>query len=59
MELLLIAGFAILWGALSANAAERKGIDRATGWMLGIFLGLIGLIIVACMRDRTKVADQV
>jgi hypothetical protein len=53
VSLLLIVGFAAIFGAWSANAAERKGIPRSTGWALGLLLGLIGRIIVGLMRDRT------
>lgn len=50
----LIVMIAVAWilGAWSANAAERKGIPRSTGWILGIFLGVLGRIIVGLMRDR-------
>jgi hypothetical protein len=50
--LLILAGIAFIFRAWSANAAERKGIPRSTGWLLGIFLGLLGRIIVGVMRDR-------
>jgi hypothetical protein len=52
LPLLFIVGLAVIFGAWSANAAERKGIPRSTGWLLGIFLGLLGRIIVGVMRDR-------
>ena len=50
--LALIAGVALIFGAWSANAAERKGYERSMGWMLGILLGVIGRIIVGVMRDK-------
>jgi hypothetical protein len=53
MELVLIIGFAVIFGAWSANAAERKGYDRSVGWILGIFLGVIGRVIVGVFRDKT------
>jgi hypothetical protein len=53
VDLALIAGLALIFGAWSANAAERKGYERSMGWMLGIVLGLIGRIIVGVMRDKT------
>ena len=56
--LLFLIALPILFGAWSANAAERKGIPRATGWLLGIFLGLLGRIIVGVMRDRRIGAGQ-
>lgn len=43
---------AFIFGAWSADAAERKGIPRSTGWLFGIFLGLLGRIIIGLMRDR-------
>jgi hypothetical protein len=48
-----IVGMAVIFGAWSANAAERKAYPRTTGWFLGIVLGLIGRIIVGVMRDKT------
>jgi hypothetical protein len=50
--LLILVGIAVIFGAWSANAAERKGIPRSTGWLLGILLGILGRIIVGVMRDR-------
>jgi hypothetical protein len=48
-----IIGMAVIFGAWSANAAERKGYPRSTGWLLGGLLGLLGRIIVGVMRDKT------
>jgi len=53
LGLLILVGIAWIFGSWSANAAERKGIDRTTGWVLGICLGIIGRIIIGVMRDRT------
>jgi NhaP-type Na+/H+ or K+/H+ antiporter len=50
--LLFMVGLAVIFGAWSANAAERKGIPRSTGWLLGILLGLLGRIIVGVMKDQ-------
>jgi hypothetical protein len=52
VTLLFLVVPALIFGAWSANAAERKGIPRSTGWLLGLFLGLLGRIIVGVMRDR-------
>jgi hypothetical protein len=53
--LLVTVGLAVICGAWTADAAERKGISRGTGWALGLLLGLIGRIIVGVMRDRRNV----
>ena len=53
--LLVMVGLAVICGAWAADAAERKGISRGTGWALGLLLGLIGRIIVGVMRDRRNV----
>jgi hypothetical protein len=50
--LLVAVGLAVICGAWTADAAERKGISRGTGWALGLLLGLVGRIIVGVMRDR-------
>ena len=56
--LAIFVGIALIFGAWSANAAERKGIPRATGWILGLLLGIVGRIIVGVMRDRTLVRSD-
>jgi hypothetical protein len=53
VALILIFGGILLFGAWSANAAERKGYSRSTGWLLGGLLGLLGRIIVGVIRDKT------
>lgn len=50
--LLLPTVVAVAFGAWSASAAARKGIPRWVGWLLGIFLLLLGRIIVGLLRDR-------
>lgn len=53
MDMLLIIGLCVLWGAWAANIAERKGYDRSMGWILGVLLGIFGVIIVAVLRNKT------
>ena len=58
-KLLVMVGLSVICGAWSADAAERKGISRGTGWALGLLLGLIGRIIVGLMRERRTVQSNV
>ena len=53
--LLVGIGLALIFGAWSANASERKGYGRGLGWILGLLLGLIGRIIVGVLPAKRPV----
>ena len=43
--------FRLIWGIVCAVIAKKKG--RSGAWFFGgFFLGLIGLIIVLCLRKK-------
>lgn len=44
----------VVWGAVASNIMKKKGRSSGAGWALGILLGLIGVIICACLSDKTK-----
>lgn len=53
-------GFAVLavWLCIaiaSSNIAGNKGISRLGGFLLGAILGIIGLMIVLLMKNRSNV----
>jgi hypothetical protein len=50
--LLLIAIVNVGIGIATAGLAARKGYDAVGGFFVGLFLGLIGLVIYACMGER-------
>jgi hypothetical protein len=52
MEIIIVM---VIFGALGQFMGRRKGYPWA-GLVLGGLLGIIGIIIILCMRDRTKVA---
>lgn len=51
MELWIILIGALFWGLMSMLVGRPKDIK---GFWYGFFLGLIGFIIVCCMKDRTQ-----
>lgn len=49
-----------IFGAITKNINENKGYDGGFAW--GFFLGIIGIVVVACRSDATKssyVSDRV
>lgn len=42
----------VVWGAVASNIMKKKGRSSGAGWALGIFLGLIGVIICACLSNK-------
>ena len=51
MELLIILIGGLFWGWMSALVGRPKDIK---GFWYGFFLGIIGFIIVCCMKDRSE-----
>lgn len=45
-----------IWGAVCQTIAVQKNIQY--GFVLGFFLGIIGLIIVLCMKDNTETTSN-
>ena len=56
----LICGLAICigLGAAGASIMKNKGRSQALGWVLGIFLGLIGIIICAVISPNPDYMAQ-
>jgi uncharacterized membrane protein YeaQ/YmgE (transglycosylase-associated protein family) len=46
--------FGVIWGAVSSNIMKKKGRSSGAGWALGFFLGLIGVIICACLSTKVE-----
>lgn len=44
--------WAIIWGCITKAVSSSKGYDGGFAW--GFFLGLIGLIVVACKPDNRQ-----
>ena len=55
---LLYVGLCIIFGHLSGKIASNKGRDYANYFWLGFLLGVIGLIIVALMGDKSGAAPK-
>jgi hypothetical protein len=56
LPLLFLVGIAVIFGGWGANAAERRGYSRRTGWVLGILFGallgiVVGRLIAAVLLD--------
>lgn len=50
-QILIILVWSLIWGIASAVLGRTKGIN---GFWYGFFLGLIGFIIVICMKERKE-----
>ena len=48
---LLIAG---VCGAVCASIASGKGLDATVWFILGALLGVLGVLVVACMRPAVR-----
>lgn len=48
--------WAIIWGCITKAVSSSKGYDGGFAW--GFFLGLIGLIVVACKPDNRPIYSQ-
>jgi uncharacterized membrane protein YeaQ/YmgE (transglycosylase-associated protein family) len=42
----------VVWGAVASGIMKKKGRSSGAGWALGFFLGLIGVIICACLSNK-------
>lgn len=49
--IMLFIGWCCIWGVATQNIGKSKGHENCFWW--GFLLGLIGLIIVACLKDNT------
>lgn len=49
--IILYIGISCIWGIATKNIGESKGHQNCFWW--GFFLGIIGLIVVACLKDNT------
>lgn len=48
----------IVCGAIAANIMKSKGRSGGSGWALGLFLGIIGLIIAAVLPNDEEGIQQ-
>lgn len=46
--------FGLVFGLISASINDSKGYSYWTGFFCGFFLGLIGVLVVALQKDKTK-----
>ena len=56
---ILVIGLRIAIGSWAARIMKNKGRSEGAGWAIGIFLGLIGVIITACLStDENAIMVQ-
>lgn len=53
---LVIIIWCCIWGAVCQSLASQKNIEY--GFLLGFFLGFIGLIIILCMKDNSQISTN-
>jgi uncharacterized membrane protein YeaQ/YmgE (transglycosylase-associated protein family) len=46
---IIAIAFAVLCGATAGSIMQKKGRSNGVGWVLGIFLGIFGIIIVSLL----------
>jgi uncharacterized membrane protein HdeD (DUF308 family) len=56
MELLIIIGVWIAFGAWGASVCKDRGREEGLGWCLGLFFGILG-VIICYMLSATPVAQ--
>ena len=54
-SVILSLALCIVWGAVCSNIMKKKGRSSGAGWALGIFLGLIGVLICALLSNKAQV----
>ena len=54
-EIIIILVWAFVWGMVCKAIGNSKGIN---GFWWGFFLGLIGVIVVACMQPKTNTSSS-
>ncbi len=55
--LIIIVAWCSIWGIATQSIGNSKGIKGCFWW--GFFLGIIGLIVVACLKDNTTTSNNV
>ena len=50
--------FGIIFGFVTAKVADSKGYDYLTWWFVGAFLGILGLICIACMPKKSETEES-
>jgi hypothetical protein len=48
----------IIWAILAVVIGRKKNIDPVTYWVFGLLLGLIGVVILLCMKTRLPKAPE-
>lgn len=56
LVILVIVAWCCIWGVATQSIGNSKGINGSFWW--GFFLGIIGLIVVACMKDNSTVSNK-
>ena len=54
MELLYVLIWEVIWGAICQAVGKQKNIN---GFWWGFFLGIIGLIVVLCTKEKKDINE--
>ena len=49
---LIFLGLQILWGCIGASMADKRNRESFSGFLLGFFLGWIGLLIISFVGEK-------
>lgn len=56
--IIYVGGYSIIFAFACMAVAGAKGYNRASWWFIGLIIGIIGLIIIACFPSNEKLNEK-